>query len=96
MSGFEHYERELMELDHEIHRYAAICGVNLANRYEIDACLAQHHDNWADDKARESLRGLLILRIKVEAEMIEAGLPVHPLSPLGEFTALSTDLAPGR
>ncbi len=92
MSGFEHYERELRDLDHEIHRYAAICGVHLANRYEIEACLRDHHESWADDKARESLQGLLILRLKLEAEMIEAGLPVPPLSPLGDYAALTGEL----
>ena len=79
MSGFEHYDREMQELDKEIHRYAAICGVSLANRYEIDACLKQHHESWADDKARESLQGLLILRIKLEAEMLELGFSPPPL-----------------
>ncbi|MDP2880736.1 MAG: hypothetical protein Q8N89_04030 [Azonexus sp.] len=79
MSGFEHYERELRDLDSEIHRYAAVCRVNLANRHEIDACLRNHHDSWADDKARESLQGLLILRIKVETDMIAAGRSVPPL-----------------
>lgn len=92
MSGFEHYERELRDLDHEIHRYAAICGIHLANRYEIEACLAQHHDNWADDKARESLQGLLILRLKLEAEMIAAGLTAPPLSPYGDYAALTGEL----
>jgi hypothetical protein len=82
MSGFEHYDRELRDLDSEIHRYAAVCRVNLANRHEIDACLRNHHDSWADDKARESLQGLLILRIKLEAEMIEAGLVPPPLVPV--------------
>lgn len=81
MSGFEHYERELADLDHEIHRYAAICGVNLANRHEIDACLANHRDSWAADKARENLQGLLVLRIKLEAEMVELGLAPPPLIP---------------
>lgn len=81
MSGFEHYDREVRELDHEIHRYAAICGVDLANRYEVDRCLSQHHETWASDKARESLKGLLILRIKVEAEMIEQGYSPPPLLP---------------
>lgn len=81
MSGFEHYERELADLDHEIRRYAAICDVNLANRHEIEACLRDHHASWADDKARESLQGLLILRIKLEAEMIEQGLQPPPLIP---------------
>ncbi len=48
-------------------------GVVLANRYELDACLRDHHAEWADDKARESLQGLLILRLKLEAEMLELG-----------------------
>ncbi|HJV93565.1 MAG TPA: hypothetical protein VJ572_08800 [Azonexus sp.] len=81
MSGFEHYERELADLDHEIRRYAAICGVDLGNRHEIDACLRNHHDNWVADKARESLQGLLVLRIKLEAEMIELGFSPPPLTP---------------
>lgn len=81
MSGFEHYERELADLDHEIRRYAAICGVDLANRYEIEACLRDHHATWAEDKARESLQGLLVLRIKLEAEMIELGFAPPPLIP---------------
>lgn len=81
MSGFEHYERELADLDHEIHRYAAVCGVDLAKRHEVEACLQEHHAQWADDKARQSLQGLLILRIKVEAEMIEQGFSPPPLLP---------------
>jgi len=81
MSGFEHYGRELADLDHEIRRYAAICGVSLANRYEVERCLGEHHDSWADDKARESLQGLLVLRIKLETEMIELGFSPPPLIP---------------
>ena len=82
MSGYEHYSEELTNLDHEIIHYAAVCGVDLRNRGEIDACLLVHHDSdWTHDKARESLRGLLILRIKVEAEMITAGLKPPPLLP---------------
>ncbi|MCL2523991.1 MAG: hypothetical protein FWF20_01290 [Betaproteobacteria bacterium] len=81
MSGFEHYEHELQELDHEIRRYAVVCHVDLANRYEIDACLHDDHLSWAEDRARESLRGLLILRIKLEAEMIELGFSPAPLLP---------------
>lgn len=81
MSGFEHYERELADLDHEIHRYATICGIDLANRHEIDACLRNHHDTWVTDKARSSLQGLLVLRIKLEAEMLELGFSPPPLIP---------------
>jgi hypothetical protein len=81
MSGFEHYDRELRDLDNEIHRYAAVCGVNLANRHEVEACLSNHHDDWAADKARESLEGLLLLRIKLETEMITLGFSPPPLVP---------------
>jgi len=81
MSGYENYPEELHNLDHEIIHYAAICGVDLANRAEIDACLSVHHDSdWIHDKARESLRGLLVLRIKVEEEMLRAGLQPAPLA----------------
>ena len=79
MSGFEHYDRELRDLDNEIHRYAALCGVNIANRHEVEACLRTPHEGWAADKARESLKGLLILRIKLETEMISQGLSPPPL-----------------
>ena len=81
MSGFENYDQELTDLDHEIRHYAAVCGVDLANRYEIEACLRNHHDTWAEDKARENLRGLLVLRIKVETEMIELGFLPSSLIP---------------
>lgn len=81
MSGFENYEHEIAELDHEIRHYAAICGINLSNRYEIDACLQEPHDSSPEDRARENLRGLLILRIKVETEMIELGFSPPPLIP---------------
>jgi len=43
--------------------------------------LRNHHDTWAEDKARENLRGLLVLRIKVETEMIELGFSPPPLMP---------------
>jgi hypothetical protein len=79
MSGFEHYERELADLDHEIRHYAAVCGVDLAHRGEIEACLRIRHDTWAADKARETLQGLLILRIKLESNMVELGYSPSPL-----------------
>ncbi|WP_287596939.1 hypothetical protein [Thermomonas sp.] len=81
MSGFEHYDRELAELDNEIRHYATVCGIDLAKRHEIDACLRQHHDGRAADKARESLHGLLILRLKLEAEMLNLGFAPPPLVP---------------
>ena len=86
MSGFEHYDRELRELDNEIHRYAALCRVDLAQRHEIEACLRKRHDDWAADKPRETLQGLLILRIKLETEMIEQGYAPPPLVPPVEIS----------
>lgn len=79
MSGFEHYQQELADLDHEIRHYATVCRVDLGNRGEVEACLRIHHDDWAGDKARETLHGLLLLRLKVETEMIELGLTPPPL-----------------
>ena len=81
MSGFEHYDREIADLDNEIRHYAAVCGVDLSNRSEIDACLRLHHDGWIADKARESLQGLLILRLKLETEMLELGFTGPPMVP---------------
>lgn len=81
MSGFENYPEELADIDREILHYATICGVDIGNRHALQAVLANHRANWADDKARESLRGLLLLRLTLEAEMITQGLPVKPLLP---------------
>lgn len=74
MSGFENFGRELTEIDHEIIHYAAICRVDLADHAAIHACINAPHETWAADKARETLRGLLILRLKVETEMLEQGI----------------------
>lgn len=79
MSGFENYEQELSGLDHEILHYAALCGVDISDHDAIRACISQPHDTWAADKARETLRGLLILRIKVEEEMLSLGQTPPPL-----------------
>lgn len=79
MSGFEDYAHELALLDREILLYASLCHIDLANQTELRLCLADVHDNWPEDKARQSLRGLLQLRMKVETEMIEQGLEVPPV-----------------
>lgn len=73
MSGFENYTQELAELDHEILHYAALCGVDIADHAAIHACINQPHEEWANDKSRETLKGLLILRIKIEEEMLGIG-----------------------
>ena len=79
MSGFEHYNTELAELDREIRHYAAVCGVNLADFAALKLCLETPHETWAADKARQSLRGLLFLRMKLETEMLGEGVTAPPL-----------------
>lgn len=74
MSGLEHYSEELAALDREIIHHATICHVDLADHAAIHACTNAPRETWAADKARETLRGLLLLRIKVETEMLEQGL----------------------
>lgn len=74
MSGFDSHADELAALDREILHYAGLCGVDIADHAAIHACLAIHHDDWPADKARESLRGLLLLRIKIESEMLRLGM----------------------
>lgn len=81
MSGFENYSREMAELDQEIHHYAAICGIDLADRPALRRCLEAPGGDSADSQAHATLHGLLILRIKVETEMLEQGLRPPPLVP---------------
>ncbi|HJV93306.1 MAG: hypothetical protein ACM3SV_01360 [Betaproteobacteria bacterium] len=80
MSGFEHYWQEIAALDHEIRHYAAVCRVSLENRGELEALLRQTHENSIENQVHETLRGLLILRIRLETEMIELGYEVPPLT----------------
>ena len=79
MSGLEHYSTELVDVDREIHHYAAVCGIDVTDRGALLACLAENHNNWADDRARESLRGLLLLRIRIETELLELGIHAPPI-----------------
>lgn len=75
MGGFEHYRDEIAALDREILYNASLCGVDIADHAAIHACLAWHREGHAADKARETLEGLLVLRLKIEAEMLRLGLP---------------------
>ncbi len=74
MSGFENYSNELAEIDREIMHYAALCGIDLADQAAIHACINAPHASAPEEKAPATLRGLLILRIKIETEMIEQGM----------------------
>lgn len=79
MSGFEHYRQEVSDIDREIVHYAAVCAVDPTDRAAINACIEEPHETWAEDKARQSLRGLLVPRLKLETEMLEQGLSSSPL-----------------
>jgi hypothetical protein len=74
MSGYDNHHEKLAALDREILHYAALCGVDVADHAAIHHCLAQHHTGWPADKPRETLQGLLLLRLKVEAEMLRLGM----------------------
>lgn len=74
MSGFDNHFDELAALDREIQHYAQLCGVAVSDHAAIHHCLAQHRDTWAADKPRETLQGLLMLRLKVEEEMLRLGM----------------------
>ncbi len=81
MSGFEHYHQEISNLDHEIRHYAAITDVHLENRFELEQCMNPAPGSVISGSPLETLRGLLILRLKVEAEMVEQGMLPPPLVP---------------
>ena len=74
MSLFENYPREMSEMDQQVRHYAAICGIDPADRPALDLVMHDH----ASTGARATLRGLLILRLKVEAGMLDAGLELPP------------------
>lgn len=74
MSGFDNHFDELAALDREIRHYAELCGVEVADHAAIHHCLAQHHDSRVADKPRETLQSLLMLRLKVEEEMLQLGM----------------------
>ncbi|MBA3997783.1 MAG: hypothetical protein C0489_06935 [Candidatus Accumulibacter sp.] len=79
MSGFENYPAQLAALDREIAHYAALCGVDPADHAAVEACVREVHASWPEDKARQSLHGLLVLRIKLETEMLGEGIVPPPL-----------------
>lgn len=78
MSGFEHYRQELADLDHEIGKYAMILGIDLSNAARLETLAVE--GNQSSDPALASLRGLLVLRLKVETEMLDLGMSPPPLA----------------
>lgn len=86
MSGFENYREEIARIDREIRHHAAVCGVDPGDRVAIERATTEHRQDGAPDSARETLRGLLVLRLMVETEMAELGLAVPPIAGTPEQT----------
>lgn len=73
MSTFDNRFEELAGLDREILHYAALCGLDVADHVAIHASISRHRQERTDDRSLETLEGLLMLRLKVEEEMLRAG-----------------------
>jgi hypothetical protein len=75
MSGLEHFDRELHDLDLRIGQLARLCDADLSR---ADVVVALIHGNYAGhvrgsglDRAHfEELRGLLMLRYRVEEKCL--------------------------
>lgn len=78
MSGFENYREEIARIDREIRHHAAVCGVDPDDRGAMQQATIEHAQATSPDLAWENLRGLLILRLMVETEMIELGYALPP------------------
>lgn len=78
MSGFENYRDELARVDREILYHAAVCRLDPSDRVAMERAAIERQQQ-APDAAWENLRGLLVLRLKVETEMLELGFSVPPL-----------------
>ncbi len=74
MSSFDNHHERLAALDREILHYAALCNVNISDHAAIHGCLAHRGDSVAEEKQRETLQGLLLLRLKLEEEMLRLGM----------------------
>jgi hypothetical protein len=77
MSELEHYDQEIYALDERIGRLAQICGADLSRTEVVVALIKGRYDFCARSDAlakvkREELRGLLMLKYRIEASCIDA------------------------
>ncbi|MFH0340573.1 MAG: hypothetical protein ACHBNF_00270 [Chromatiales bacterium] len=72
MSGFEHYEEELFEIDERIGRLAIACGVDLRQKDTIVDLIKGNYGvcKHGDNPKRQELRGLLMLKYRIEESCI--------------------------
>ena len=76
MSELDHFDREIFELDERIGRLALICGADISRsavvaaliKGQFDVCA--HKNNLSRAKLEE-IRGLLMLKYKVEASCVD-------------------------
>lgn len=67
MSELEHYPDDCSAIDREIERAALVCGFDLNSERALRELLAHEvpHLDTPQGRARERLRGLLFLRLKL-------------------------------
>lgn len=70
MSELEHFREDLHAIDREILRAALVARVDLNDEQGLEALMREPvpHTNTPQGHARERLRGLLFLRLKLETE----------------------------
>ena len=77
MSELEHYDQEIYALDERIGRLAQICGADLSRTEVVVALIKGRFEFCTRSDAlakvkREELRGLLMLKYRIEASCIDA------------------------
>ena len=76
MSELEHFDREIYELDERIGRLALICGADISRSAVVAALIKGQFDICAHksglSRAKlEEIRGLLMLKYKIEASCVD-------------------------
>ena len=77
MSELEHFDREIYELDERIGRLALICGADLSQPEVVGALIKGQfevckHRTSLSKTGLEELRGLLMLKYKIEASCVDS------------------------
>ena len=74
MSGLEHYDDELFALDQKIMRLAISCGIDLAQNNVIVSLIKGDYSvcSRGDNPKRETLRGLLMMKYKIEKDCVDS------------------------
>lgn len=77
MSGLQHYDEQIEEIDRRIARLALLCGADLSRQEVVvdlikgNAAGCDHAGSVAPEQ-RAELRALLMLKYKIEASCVDA------------------------